>query len=309
VGNLSVGGSGKTPHVIYLAKQLKNEYNLAILSRGYRRQTKGFRWVQSDDDPILCGDEPAEIKAHLPDIPLAVDGNRRRGVLEILQNLNPKPDLILMDDGFQHRQIRPSFSILLTRSDQLFTQDRLLPSGRLREHKKEIKRAQAIIVSNSQLNEQGNNKPFEINLPIPIYHSFYSYSSCDPNAFATHFSRQTPSSPYLSPLTSVLLVTSVASPTSLQQYIQEKGCSFTSLRYRDHHHYDMRDIRKILSTFTAINSEKKTIVTTGKDWVKLSRFEAIHQLPVVIVQAEPNFTGQKEVELLKQIKDHVATHT
>ncbi len=291
IGNLSAGGTGKTPHLIHLAKLLQNEYKLAILSRGYGRQGKGFRWVECDDNPSLVGDEPLEIKFSLPDVAVAVDGNRRRGVHRILEELPHVPDLILLDDGFQHRWIRPSFSLIMTRWDAPFTRDQLLPSGRLRESKKEINRAQAICVSQCPDFENTSGLIAEIKkyATQEVYFSHPEYSRV--KQFET-----------------VLLVTGIVHTNHLVNHLFSACSDLRHLEYRDHHSYKANDIQKILSTFKSLTGENKVLLTTKKDWVKLRRFTALSEVPLEVIDMQPKFDRAGDQKLIKQIKDHVEQH-
>ena len=146
VGNLSVGGAGKTPHVEYLVQLLKDYVHVATLSRGYKRKTKGFLLVHPHQSATQVGDEPLQYKRKYPDVTVAVGENRSLAIPEMLQHA-PQTQVILLDDAFQHIAIRPSLNILLTEHGQLFTDDFLLPSGRLREWRSAYERADTIIVS------------------------------------------------------------------------------------------------------------------------------------------------------------------
>jgi tetraacyldisaccharide 4'-kinase len=146
IGNITVGGTGKTPHTEYLIGLLSNKYRVAVLSRGYKRKTRGFILADENTNSHHIGDEPLQIFRKFPSIVVAVDANRRRGIRNLLQLPdNQKPEVILLDDAFQHRYVKPSLSILLTDSNRPFYDDYLLPTGRLREPAKNYKRADWII--------------------------------------------------------------------------------------------------------------------------------------------------------------------
>ena len=148
IGNLSVGGTGKTPHTEYIIRLLKDKYRVAVLSRGYKRQTSGFVLAGSECSSSEIGDEPFQMKNKFPDILVAVDANRRRGIRNLLSlPEQEKPEVILLDDAYQHRYVRPSLSIVLTDYHRLFYHDKLMPVGRLREPISNINRADIVVVT------------------------------------------------------------------------------------------------------------------------------------------------------------------
>lgn len=293
VGNLSVGGTGKTPHLIAIAKLLKDDYSLAILSRGYKRKSKGFRWILSDDHPDMSGDEPLEIKTRLRDIPVAVCADRRKGIETIINSLDPVPQIILLDDGFQHRYIKPDFSLILTRQDSLFSNDGLLPSGRLREHKRAIKRAQSICVSHSSENIDINNLRKELKLSDTqmLITSRIEYPLLENKS--------------ISPESHILLISSIAHPDPIFSKLESSFKKITHLRYRDHYSYTEKDIQKIISTFNSISDNEKIIITTGKDIVKLNQFEQFRSLPHKCAEIEVIFNRGDDQKLLNEIKAYV----
>lgn len=293
VGNLSLGGTGKTPHVIALAKLLRQNYELAILTRGYKRESKGFRWVQSNDDVRLTGDEALEMKTSLGDIPIACDGNRRRGIEQILKEANPRPQIILMDDGFQHRSVKPDFSLLLTRLNSLYSKDLLLPAGRLRESKKGAKRAQAICVTGNtsrvhtkQLRQELNTRAEQILLTSKPLYRLISETIPDNN-------------------TELLLLSSIAEPKAIISYLNTICKKVHHLKFKDHHKYREHDIQKIIRTFSSLTSAKKLLITTGKDLVKLRQFEAFMKVPHACLEIDIEFNEGGQDKLIKEITSYV----
>ncbi len=292
VGNLSAGGTGKTPHIIALAEMLKQNYELAILSRGYKRKSKGFRWVELDDHPELSGDEPLEIKLRLQDIPVATCKNRRLGIEQILKELNPKPDIILMDDGFQHRFVKPDYSLILTRNNLLYSEDSLLPVGRLREPARAIKRAHTVCITDRDeaidpKDIEHLRKRLKLSENQKLISSRITYDSLE--------------SQDLSPESHILLLTSIAFPESLFIRLDKQFQQVTHLKYPDHHSYTQKEIQKIITTFNSIPESSKMIVTTGKDLVKLKHFPKFMNLPHLC--AEINIIIN-ESELKKDIQTY-----
>jgi tetraacyldisaccharide 4'-kinase len=293
IGNISVGGTGKTPHLIHLAKKLQAHYSIAILSRGYLRKSKGFRYVLEDDNPRLSGDEPLEIKNHLPDVIVATDGNRRRGISRILKEVKPRPELILLDDGFQHRWIKPAFSLVLTRADHLFTEDTILPSGSLRESKKEIRRAHAVCVT-------GCTPDIDI---VRIKQAIQKFAKQK-----IFFSKIIYRKPEGHIRQDVLLLSSIAKPESMLKYLQDKYQYVDHLQFPDHHQYTNADIRKILSNFMRLSNER-VIITSGKDWVKLKQFKELENYPIECLDIGISLLEKGEEELINQIQNYVEQYS
>lgn len=292
VGNLSAGGTGKTPHIIALAQILRKDYTLAILSRGYKRRSKGFRWVLESDNPDLSGDEPLEIKYRLGDIPVATCKSRRQGIETILKELNPKPEIILMDDGFQHRYVNPDYSLILTRKEALYTDDFLLPAGRLREPLSAIKRAQAVCVSNldNLADLQSIRKKLRLSDNQTLLSSRIEYNfpaDHDKNSFSH-----------------VLLLTSIACPEPLLSKLKTLYPEVSHLRFSDHHQYNTKDIQKIITTFNSISDPQKLIITSGKDLVKLNQFDQFRALPHICAEIEVVFNHQGDQVLFKNIQSY-----
>ena len=293
VGNLAVGGTGKTPHVISLARSLSQEFEVAILTRGYKRKSKGFRWVQTEDNVKLTGDEGLEMKTHLPNIHIATDGNRRRGITRILSDVNPKPEIIILDDGFQHRKVKPVFSIIMSKISDLYIQDHLLPSGNLREPRHGAKRAHAICISSNQLGISTD----DLRAIIPLSEEQILLSSRVKYSFSSSL---TPDKK-----TDILLITSIADPIPLLEHIESISTVIKHLKFRDHYDYTENDIQNIIHSFNKLKASNKLIVTTGKDLVKLKQFKAFEELPHSCAEIEIEFLENGKERLLKEITSYV----
>jgi len=290
VGNLSTGGTGKTPHIIALAKMLSKDYPLAILSRGYKRKSKGFRWVQENDHPELSGDEPLEIKSRLGNIPVATCRNRRKGIKKILHELNPKPEIILMDDGFQHRYVKPDYSLILTRGESLYSDDVLLPAGRLREPISAIKRAQAVCVTDLIDPASLEN----MRRKLKLSHNQILLSSRIEYNFLNDLDNN--------PTLHILLLTSIAHPEPLLSKLKATFNKVSHLKFADHHEYTKKDIQKIITTFNSISDPQKLIITTGKDLVKLNQFDQFKTLPHKCAEIEVVFNQKGDQVIIKNIQ-------
>ena len=300
VGNLSIGGTGKTPHIMLIAKLLSNRYKVGILSRGYGRKSSGFSYVELDSSASKIGDEPLQIKLNNPQCIVAVEKNRRKGIQKILID-HPDTNLILLDDGFQHRKIRAGLNILLTPFYNPFTNDALLPIGTLREHANEARRADIIIISKSpnNLKPTENKKIIEsLNLGEnqQAYFSsiiYYKYKCIKDDTVLKNEEDY-----------NITLVSGIENATPLIKYLEKKKRQVNLVRFADHHNYTAKDVKKILSIHNKDKSTKKLILTTEKDATKLKAFmsdfkeEKIYYIPI-----EVTINGKEKFE--KQILEYV----
>lgn len=277
VGNLAVGGTGKTPHTEYLIKLLRDKYKVAVLSRGYKRHTKGYVLATSESSAKTIGDEPYQMHTKFPSVTLAVDEDRCHGIERLLALKEPAVDVVLLDDAFQHRYVKAGLSILLTDYHRLFCDDALLPAGRLREQAGGKNRAQIIIVTKCP----EDIKPIDYNI-IAKRLNLYPYQRLFFSGFRygnlqAVFGRPSNESPVeaieipLSALTNteILLVTGIASPAPI--LVKLKGCSkqVELLSFGDHHDFTQKDMQQIKERFAKLKGERKLIVTTEKDATRL----------------------------------------
>lgn len=303
VGNLSVGGAGKTPHVEYLVRLLKDYINIATLSRGYKRKTKGFKVVQRSNSAEEVGDEPLQYKRKYPDILVAVGESRTLAIPEML-NYYPQTQTILLDDAFQHRAVQPGLNILLTEYSNLFTQDFLLPSGRLREWRNGYKRADTIIVSKCPPDLSWEEKKLIEQEIAPQHHQqlFFSYYSYD-NPYYIFNPRY--SGP-LSKQVDVLLICAIARTDYLLDYLQEKVNSVVLMAFEDHHYFTKHDIGTLRATYERMESDKKIILTTEKDAMRLELhrpFLTEHQLPIFSLPVAVKFHFEEQEKFDQSVKD------
>lgn len=270
VGNLSTGGTGKTPHVDYLINLLKTHYPLGVLSRGYRRKTNGYLDVQTSHSARDVGDEPLLLKWKHPEIAVAVSEDRATGIPS-LASQKPHSFTILLDDAFQHRAIRAGLSILLTPYHDLFTDDYLLPVGNLREFRGGAKRADIIIVSHSprDLSQEEKAKIIAKISPESYQYVFFSFLDYLPTyqVFQQSLIQITPEKD-----SDVLLLTGIATSEKMKAYL-EKNCRKVYERsFPDHHGYTEQDIESIINTYNDLKGKNKYILTTEKDLTRLLPF-------------------------------------
>lgn len=257
VGNLSVGGTGKTPMIEFLVSELSQEFKVAVLSRGYRRKSKGFMLADKDMTVEVLGDEPFQIHSKFPEITVAVDADRRNGI-SILED-KVCPALILLDDAFQHRRVKPDFSILLTSFGNLYIDDWYVPTGNLRDSKREAKRADLIIVTKCppNLNGKVRNSITRKLKPKPHQHVLFSYLAYD--ALLKGIDKDIPLEKFKSK--KITLVTGISNPEPLVSYLKKEGIDFDHLQFQDHHFFTERELIQL--------RRKDCIITTEKDYVRL----------------------------------------
>ena len=273
VGNLSTGGTGKTPQVEYLIRLLKNDYRVAVLSRGYKRKSKGFIVAGKDATAEQIGDEPMQYFLKFPEIIVAVDANRVNGIGQ-LRALDPKPDVIILDDAFQHRSVKAGLNILLTTFDKPYSKDEILPAGDLREKKSGAQRAEIIVLTKcpEKLSEKEQfEKARELN---PELHQtvFFSAITYDKNIISE---KDLINIDDLKEYR-ILLVTGIAKTDPLVRFLESKDCKIKHLKFSDHHQFTTNDLKKIRNEFSELKEERKIILTTEKDYVRTPAFSEIN---------------------------------
>lgn len=306
VGNLSAGGTGKTPHIEHLIRLLKNHYRVAVLSRGYRRKTKGFILCGPEHSQLEIGDEPAQYNNKFPEITLAVDEDRVRGISRIMAE-RPETEVILLDDAFQHRYVKPGKSILLTDYHHLYSEDYLLPVGMLREKAKGAKRADFIIVTKTPkvLSPITRRNLFKELDPRPHQKLFYSYVSYDRPIPLQRCRNQKPATEKYN---YIIMVAGVANSYPLQEYLRTICNELIIFDFHDHHQYSRSDFEKIMNEYNSIISKDKVIFTTEKDATRLDidEFSAyLEVLPVYYIPIRINFHDCDEIKFDKLILDYV----
>lgn len=291
VGNLSAGGTGKSPLVEFLIRLLKNRWQVAVLSRGYKRKTKGYALAHEKTTALEIGDEPMLFHIKFPDVAIAVGEERIVAIPQLLHD-RPKTGAIILDDAFQHRAVKAGFNILLTDYNNLFTRDWFLPTGDLRDEKASYKRAQVIIVSKcppqlSLADKEAIAK--ELN-PLPHQRVFFTSIRY---GMPYHIVTRRPMP--LQAALEVLLVTGIANPTPLKNYLQETVEAYYEIAYNDHHIYTIDDWKEIKKRYLNIAAEKKIILTTEKDAVRLTKFaQELQEYPVYVMPIDIQFLFNQE---------------
>ncbi|MEM9680962.1 MAG: tetraacyldisaccharide 4'-kinase [Bacteroidota bacterium] len=257
VGNLSTGGTGKTPMIEYLVRVLSGEYGVATLSRGYKRSTKGFILASDKDNAKTIGDEPLQFYKKFKTVRVAVDANRQEGISKLL-SLDPKPEVILLDDAFQHRKVNASLNIILTSYHNLFYKDFVLPTGNLREPRSGYKRADIIVVTKGPVYLDDDTKKRISNRikPLEGQSVFFSHISYAENVHSENSKLPLATLPFFT------LVTGIANDKPLVNHLKSLGLDFEHLSFGDHHNFKAKDIQELTA--------KSLVVTTEKDFVRLA---------------------------------------
>lgn len=272
VGNLSVGGTGKTPTIEYLIRFLSQNYKVATLSRGYKRESAGFIIADETATAKSIGDEPFQFYTKFKDVIVAVDVDRRHGISELIKQM--QPDIILLDDAFQHRKVKAGFNILLTAYDNLYIDDFVLPTGNLREPKSGAKRANIIMVTKCPQTITASEKSSITKRIKPLPNQIVLFSSI---MYSERILNET-TRMSLSDLEAetFTLVTGIANPKPLEDYLENKGLKFEHLKFKDHHSFTEDDILKL--------KNKNLILTTEKDYVRLLPYfkdnSSLYYLPI-----------------------------
>jgi len=258
VGNLSVGGTGKTPQIEYLIRLLSPTYKIATLSRGYKRKSDGFILADSTSSAEILGDEPFQFYQKFPNILVAVDANRKSGIEQLI-NIS-KPDIVLLDDAFQHRKVKAGFYILLTAYNDLYADDFILPTGNLRESRSGAERANIVVVTKcpSNLSDKEKNS-IERKLQLESRQKLF-FTSIAYDEFIFSEEKQIPVSEIKN--SDKLLLAGIAKPEPFFDYLKNKND--VVLTYPDHHHFTEKDIAEIKE-----KANGKIIITTEKDFVRL----------------------------------------
>ncbi len=286
MGNLATGGTGKTPMTEYLARLLKNNYRTATLSRGYKRKTSGFAIANENTTALEIGDEPMQFHQKFPDVVVAVGEERLVAIPQLLHE-RPGTQVIILDDAFQHRSVRAGLNIILTDHSNLYTRDLMLPAGDLRDVRSSSKRADIVIVTKckADLSEAEKNKTIEEIKPAANQAVYFTTIVYD-NPYHL-FSKEEIT---ITHDHAVLLVCGIANPGPLKEHLTNRVHTYDMLRYPDHHIFNSDDLQDIKQQFEKIKADKKFILTTEKDAVRLIKFESeLKDHPVYVLPIQHSF--------------------
>jgi tetraacyldisaccharide 4'-kinase len=317
VGNITVGGTGKTPHVEYIVSLLKDDFKVAVLSRGYKRKTSGFFVASVDSGVDEIGDEPLQIKKRFPDAEVAVDGNRVRGIQKLC-SLNNELKAIILDDAFQHRWVKPGITVLLMDYNQPLKKDYLLPAGRLREFSSASRRAAIVVVTKCP----PDFKPIERRIIMndlslmpwqTLYFSEFSYGEPVPvfegalpfperEEFNTMRSR-------------ILMVTGIASPGTFERHLRSISAAPDKIEFPDHHQYSAKDIQRVSKAFESMEGNRNVILTTEKDAMRFRKIgdvdpkisQYLYYLPISVRFLE-NDGKEFKHQIIRYVRNNKRNH-
>ncbi|MCO4806647.1 MAG: tetraacyldisaccharide 4'-kinase [Flavobacteriales bacterium] len=307
IGNLRVGGTGKTPMTEYLIALLSGTRSLGVVSRGYGRKTNGYVVADSESTALEIGDEPSQIIQKFPQIRLAVDEKRVHGIEQLRLEENP-PNTILLDDVYQHRYVKPGLLILLTAHDHLYIDDSVLPVGMLREPKWGANRADIIVVTKCPVSLSAFEKRAISDHLRPMSHqqvlfSFQSYGQPYPILMRQKWKAQG--------RTKMLLVTGIVNAQSMKQHLEKSFELIHHFEFPDHHWFTDANIESIAAVFEKENSEKTIIVTTEKDAQRLKPFvenETFAHLPIFALPMKVQFFKDDEGHVNQTIHEYIRSH-
>jgi tetraacyldisaccharide 4'-kinase len=291
VGNLAVGGTGKSPMVEWMVAGLKDRFAVAILSRGYKRKTRGYALADDSTTALDIGDEPMQFHRKFPDVAVAVGEERMVAIPQLLHD-RPGTQAIILDDAFQHRSVRAGLNILLTDYSNLFTRDWWLPSGDLRDAPSSYRRADIIVVTKCREDLTVDERR-EIAAEIrPLAHQRIFYTAIRYDR-PYHITRR--ATAVIDDHVEVLLVTGIANPAPLKRWLDERSRSYYELAYSDHHIYSIDDLKAIIRRFESITASDKLILTTEKDAVRLIKFrQELKDWPFYVLPITPCFLFDEE---------------
>lgn len=286
VGNLAVGGTGKSPLVEFLIGILKDQFEIAVLSRGYKRKTRGYALAGKNTTALDIGDEPMQFHSKFPDVAIAVGEERVVAIPQLLHD-RPATRAIILDDAFQHRAVTAGLNILLTDYSNLFTRDWWLPSGDLRDARSGSRRADIIIVTKCRedLTEEERRRLVTEIRPLEQQQVFFSAIR-----YGQPYHIIQRHTTVVDDQVEVLLVTGIANPAPLKRWLNEKSKTYYELAYSDHHIFSIDDLHTIIQRFSSIPSRNKIILTTEKDAVRLIKFrQELEEWPFFVLPIEPRF--------------------
>lgn len=303
VGNITVGGTGKTPHTEYLIRLLQKDFKVAVLSRGYKRKSRGFLLADVNTPVRMIGDEPYQMKQKYPTVYMAVDKDRRHGIEQLCkEEIAPGTEVILLDDAFQHRYVQPGINILLVDFYRLICNDTLLPAGRLREPESGKSRANIVIVTKcpshiKPMDYRVITKQMDLYPYQKLYFSTFKYGKLTP--VFKEYGGSKRSLDELKKDEYVLLLTGIASPKQLIQDLEQYTSNLETMTFPDHHNFTKDDMQLLSSRIDKIPEKDKVIITTEKDASRLIQHPALDEKLKQILYSLPI-----EIEFLQDQQDN-----
>ena len=303
VGNLTAGGTGKSPMVEFILSTFKDRFKLAVLSRGYMRKTSGYALANPQSNALEIGDEPMQFYKKFPSVTIAVGEERIVAIPQLLHDV-PETEVIILDDAFQHRYVTPGLNILLSDYNNLFTRDWFLPTGDLRDLPSSYKRADVLVVSKCphDLSDEQKQEIIEEIKPLEHQHVFFTVIH-----YGIPYHLFTKEKTSLNDRTEALLISGIANPKQLKKFLADNTSAYYDMLYSDHHIFTIDDLKEIRKRFENISSPNKIIITTEKDAVRLTKFEqALIDYPIYVIPIDMKFLFGGEKAFTELIAKFIA---
>jgi tetraacyldisaccharide 4'-kinase len=304
IGNLTSGGTGKSPMVEFILARFINHFKIAVLSRGYKRKTTGYALANPQSTALEIGDEPMQFYNKFPSVAIAVGEERIVAIPQLLHDV-PETEVIILDDAYQHRYITPGLNILLTDYNNLFTRDWFLPTGDLRDLKSGYKRADVLAVTKCPPDLTLEQKDELIDELKPLAHQ-QMFFTCIHYGIPYHLF--TKEKRPLNDKTEALLISGIASPKPLKKFLADNTAAYYDMLYGDHHIFSIDDLKDIRKRFENINSQNKILITTEKDAMRLIKFEqALIDYPIYVLPIDMKFLFGGERAFTELIANFIST--
>lgn len=304
IGNLTAGGTGKSPMVELILSRFKDHYKLAVLSRGYMRKTSGYALANPQSTALEIGDEPMQFYNKFPSVTIAVGEERIVAIPQLLHDV-PETEVIVLDDAFQHRYVDPGLNILLTDCNNLFTRDWFLPTGDLRDLPSSYKRADVLVVTKClpDLTQEQKEELIAELKPLPHQEMFFTSIS-----YGIPYHLFTKEKRPLNDKTEALLVSGIANPKHLKKFLSDNTSAYYEMLYSDHHIFSIDDLKEIRKRFGQMSSTNKVIITTEKDAMRLTKFQqALMDYPFYVIPIEMKFLFDSEKPFTELITNFITT--
>jgi tetraacyldisaccharide 4'-kinase len=304
IGNLTAGGTGKSPMVEFILSRFKDQFNLAVLSRGYMRKTSGYALANPQSTALEIGDEPMQFYNKFPSVTIAVGEERIVAIPQLLHDV-PQTEVIILDDAYQHRSVTPGLNILLTDYNNLFTRDWFLPTGDLRDLKSGYKRADVLVVTKCPPELSAEQKEEVIEELKPLASQQVYFTSIH---YGIPYHLFTKEKRPLNDKTEALLISGIANPKPLKKFLADNTAAYYDMLYSDHHIFSIDDLKDIRKRFEHISSFNKIIITTEKDAMRLTKFQqALIDYPIYVIPIDVNFLFGGEKGFTELIANFITT--
>jgi tetraacyldisaccharide 4'-kinase len=307
IGNLSVGGTGKTPMTEWIIRQLNDQYRIAVLSRGYKRRTKGFAIATEGVSATEIGDEPMQLFTKFPNITVAVGEERIVAIPQLLYQ-RPETEVLLLDDAFQHRAVKAGLNIILTDYNNLYTRDFVLPTGDLRDNRSSARRADIIIVTKcpEELSQKAASAIGDELALAPHQHLFFSTLQYSKLVHVFQKEKETD----INHFKEGLLVCGIANAKPITEHLNKSAMHYDMMRFADHHHFSISDLESIQHQFNQIPAHSKCILTTEKDAVRLEKFrDALASYPIYVIPVQHQLLFEQSSAFRCLLINYIQSHT